>query len=47
MLKALESLFSISLWRFDSQAGIVSFVMEGGFMIDSYDQTEISLITLF
>lgn len=40
MLKEVESLFSTSLWGFDSEAGIFYFVMEGGFMIGSYDQTE-------
>lgn len=29
MLKELKSLFSISAWEFDSQAGIVSFIMGG------------------
>lgn len=47
MLKELESLFSISLWESDSQAGIVCFIVEGGFMIGSYDQTEITHIILF
>lgn len=47
MLKDLESLFSISLWEFDSQAGIVCFVMKGGSMIGSYDPTEITLSILF
>lgn len=42
MLKEVESLFSTSLWGFDSEAGIFYFVMEGGFMIGSYDQTEMS-----
>lgn len=49
MLKELESLFSVSAWEFDSQAGIVCFIMWGGliFMLGTYHQTEITHIILF
>lgn len=50
MLKELESLFSISVWEFDSQAGIACFFPGGCvrviFMLGSYNLTELTHIIL-
>lgn len=49
MLKELESFSSLSVWEFDSPAGIVCFIMWEGlfFMLGSHDQTELTHIILY